>query len=181
MHSRGFGVPRPRTLTQSVTRLVVGAVTLSLTAFGLMALTTAPANAAQTKTLAAGSSLAMAPLTYERRVQRIVNKRRANHDLPRLRVAACATTTAKRWSRHLAANNQFYHQSMTTVLNRCNARYAGETLGRGSMAPRKLVRMWMQSPGHRAVLLSSKSRRIGVGATTDAYGRWVVAANFVRF
>jgi uncharacterized protein YkwD len=181
MHTRGFGVPRPRTLTQSVTRLLVGAVTLSLTAFGLMGLTTGPANAAPTKTLAAGSSLAMVPMTYERRVQRIVNKRRTNHGLPRLRVAACATTTAKRWSRHLAESNQFYHQSMTSVLNTCNARYAGETLGRGSMAPRKLVRMWMHSPAHRNVLLSSKSRRIGVGATTDAYGRWVVAANFVRF
>jgi uncharacterized protein YkwD len=181
MNTRGFGVPRPRTLTRSAARLVVGAVTLSLAVFGLVGLTTAPANAAPTKTLVAGASSSLAPLTYERRVQQIVNKRRANHGLPRLRVAACATTTAKRWSRHLATSNQFYHQSMSTVLNACNARYAGETLGRGSMAPRKLVRMWMQSPGHRAVLLSPKSRRIGVGATPDVYGRWVVAANFIRF
>jgi uncharacterized protein YkwD len=181
MHTRGSGEPRPRTLTRSGTRLVAGTVTLALAVFGLMGLTTAPANALQTKTLVAGTSLSMAPSTYEKRVQHIVNKRRANHGLPRLRVAACATTTAQRWSRHLAESNQFYHQSMSTVLKNCKARYAGETLGRGSMAPRRLVRMWMQSPGHRAVLLSPKSRRIGVGATPDAYGRWVVAANFIRF
>jgi uncharacterized protein YkwD len=180
MHTRGFGVPRPRTFTHPIARLVVGALTLSMTAFGLTALAAAPASAAPAKTLVASSSLAMAPLTYEQRVLRFVNKRRANHGLPRLRFVACANTTAKSWSRHLATRNEFYHQSMSTVLNACNARYAGETLGRGSMAPRKLVKMWMRSPGHRAILLTPKARRIGVGATPDAYGRWVVAANFVR-
>jgi uncharacterized protein YkwD len=110
-----------------------------------------------------------------------VNKRRAAHDLRRLKVASCADDVAESWSRYLAANNEFFHQSMTDVLDRCDATYAGETLGRGSMRPRKLVRMWMESPGHRAVLLSSKARRIGIGATPDADGRWVVAANFIRF
>ncbi|HJR36919.1 MAG TPA: CAP domain-containing protein, partial [Nocardioidaceae bacterium] len=61
------------------------------------------------------------------------------------------------------------------------AMYAGETLGRGAISPRRLVRMWMHSDGHRHVLLSRKSRRIGIGAVPDAYGRWVVAANFMRF
>ncbi len=70
---------------------------------------------------------------------------------------------------------------MGSVLDKCNAQYAGETLGRGSMSPRKLVRMWMHSPGHREILLTPKARRIGIGATPDSSGGWVVAANFVRF
>ena len=72
-------------------------------------------------------------------------------------------------------------QSAKAYARICNAVYAGETLGRGTITPRTLVRMWMRSDGHRAVLLNSKSRRIGVGATPDSSGRWVVAANFMRF
>jgi len=173
MNQKGLGVLRPKKLT----RLVVGALTSTLLTLGLSTAALSPAEAVQTKSLA---TTAMATDTYEKRVIRQVNKRRANHGLRRVRGVACADRTAEAWSLYLAVNNEFYHQSMTRVLNRCNARYAGETLGRGSMAPRKLVRMWMNSPGHRAILLSRKARRIGVGATPDASGRWVVAANFVR-
>ena len=180
MNTRGFGVLRPHPVPRNTIRLVLAALTASLVALGLSGTVTAPASALQAQT-ATSTATASAAETYEARVQRIVNLRRSSHGLPRLRLAACADGTAENWSRYLAANNQFFHQSMTSVLNSCSARYAGETLGRGSMSPRKLVRMWMNSPGHRAVLLSSQSRRIGIGATPDAYGRWVVAANFVRY
>ena len=39
----------------------------------------------------------------------------------------------------------------------------------------------MHSPPHRQVLLSQQPRRIGIGATPNAGGEWVVAANFMRF
>jgi uncharacterized protein YkwD len=177
MNTRGFGVLRPRSIRPAARRALVAATTSAL-ALGLSATSLVPsATAAQ----AQAAMTATAPDTYEKRVQRLVNVRRANHDLSRLRVAACADNVAEDWSYFLAMNGEFFHQSMSDVLDRCDATYAGETLGRGAMAPRKLVRMWMQSPGHRAVLLSSKARRIGVGATPDSDGRWVVAANFIRF
>jgi uncharacterized protein YkwD len=54
-----------------------------------------------------------------------------------------------------------------------SARWVGENIGvvsaRGSSAAR-IVRMWMRSPGHRAVLLSRSSRRIGVGRGTGSVG-----------
>jgi uncharacterized protein YkwD len=183
MNTRGFGVLRPRTLTHFARRLALGLVTTSLLAAGTVTVVTpAQAQALEPQTLTVTTTrMNTAPDVYERRVQRLVNRRRDAHGLRRLRMASCPDTVAEGWSQFLASNNEFFHQSMTDVLNRCNARYAGETLGRGAMSPRKLVRMWMQSPGHRAVLLSSKSRRIGVGATPDTFGRWVVAANFVRF
>ena len=40
--------------------------------------------------------------------------------------------------------------------------------GKGSV--RRIVRMWMDSPGHRAILLSSSFRRIGLGKRTGDYG-----------
>jgi uncharacterized protein YkwD len=176
MDTRTLGVQRPRGPLAAARLLVAGlAVTLVATGTGLS--TSAPAGAAQATT----SALSMAPSTYETKVQRLVNKRRASHGLGRLRLASCTDDVAEDWSRYLARTDEFYHQSMLDVLNRCNAVYAGETLGRGAITPRTLVRMWMRSDGHRAVLLSTKSRRIGVGATPDSSGRWVVAANFMRF
>ena len=62
----------------------------------------------------------------------------------------------------------------------CGARYVGETLGRGAISPRALVGLWMHSTPHRRVLLSRSPRHIGVGATPDRHGAWVVTANLMR-
>lgn len=180
MNTRSFGVHRPRTIG-TATRALVTALVTALVVSGLSALVLSPATAAPTRSVATSASASSAADTYEHRVKRQVNKRRARHGLRRLRLASCPDSTAAGWSRHLASSDSFYHQSMVDILDECDAEYAGETLGRGTMSPRKLVRMWMNSPAHRAVLISTKSRRIGIGATPDAYGRWVVAANFVRF
>jgi uncharacterized protein YkwD len=118
---------------------------------------------------------------YEHRTLRQVNRVRHNHHLRRLTFQSCANRVANRWSAHLASTNSFYHQSMTALLKKCNAHYAGETLGMGSVTPRKLVSMWMHSPPHRHILMSKAPRRIGIGATPNSNGQWVVAANFMRF
>lgn len=184
MNPRCFGVLRPPN-TRSAPRRFLAALTGSVAGLALTVATLgAPATAAPMATTAGTTSAVMTASaldTYEQRVQRLVNKRRANHGLPRVRFARCANRVAEQWSRHLSETGLFEHRSMTEVLDRCDARYAGETLGRGTMGPRKLVRMWMQSPGHRAILLSPKPRRIGVGAAPDDSGRLVVTANFIRF
>jgi uncharacterized protein YkwD len=165
-------------LASALKRLLVPVVAvLAVIPTATVLSTTAPA-AASTGSV---STSAAAADEYEVRVQRQVNRVRRNHELPRLRLASCTDRVAERWSDHLALTSGFYHQSMTDLLDECSATYAGETLGRGTMTPRGLVRLWMNSPPHRAVLLSPKPRRIGVGATADVTGRWVVAANFMRF
>jgi len=146
-----------------------------------IALGGATASASVVSTSASQSYPAIAPSTYESRVQHLINNRREARGLGHLRLATCTDAVAERWTTYLAENNEFYHQDMGKLLERCDAMYAGETLGRGAISPRTLVRMWMESDGHRAVLLSSKSRRIGIGAKPDADGRWVVTANFMRF
>jgi uncharacterized protein YkwD len=180
MNTQPLAALRPHFLTRRATRLALAALTASLITLGLPGSTLAPASARVTATSVTTTTM-LAADTYEQRVQRQVNIRRANHGLARLRFASCPDHTAERWSRYLALNDAFFHQSMTGILDRCNARYAGETLGRGSMSPNRLVTMWMNSPGHRAILLSPKPRRIGIGATPDISGGWVVAANFIRF
>lgn len=130
---------------------------------------------------ASSASAALSSSAYEQRVQHWVNVQRSQHGKPSLRFARCPDGTAERWAGHLAESGGFYHQSMGRVLGKCDARYAGETLGKGAISPRTLVRMWMNSPGHRKVLLSRDSRVIGVGAKMTGSGQWVTAANFVRF
>lgn len=179
MDTRALGVPRRPARRNRLGRRLVATVTTSILTLGLVSTVQAPAAAVPVENAVMVKTLLSAD-TYEARVQTLINKRRANRGLRRLRFITCADRTAERWSRHLAADDLFYHQSMDRVLRRCDAVYAGETLGRGGMTPRRLVRLWMNSPGHRAVLLSRKARRVGVGAVRDDHGRWVVTANFVR-
>jgi uncharacterized protein YkwD len=122
----------------------------------------------------------MASGTYEQRVQYWINQERAKRGKAKLRVHTCTDSLSERWSRHLADTGQFYHQSLSPFFSRCHARYAGETLARGVVEPRTVVRLWMQSAPHRRVMLSSSPRRVGVAAVLDHNGTWVVTANYTR-
>jgi uncharacterized protein YkwD len=155
-------------------KILAAALVTVVTATGLVAV--APSSASAQAVFPAYSAN-----VYEQQVQYYVNVQRRAHHLAPLSMAGCADSVAERWSAYLAAHDAFYHQSMTHLLDKCNAYYAGETLGRGAITPKTLVSMWMHSPPHRAVLMSKSPRRIGIGATPNARGEWVVAANFMRF
>lgn len=152
-------------------RALAVALAMTLSVVGLTTLGASPSSAG-VSSLSSG--------TYEKRVQKWINREREQRGLPHLRVQRCTDQSAESWARHLASRDAFYHQSMGRLLNRCDAYYAGETLGRGSIWPRRLVRMWMNSPPHRAVLLSRYAKRIGIGAVKDGHGQWLTAANFTQ-
>jgi uncharacterized protein YkwD len=124
---------------------------------------------------------ALSRASYEAGVLAEINRVRGRHHLGRVTLAACPQRVATRWSVHLATSDTFVHQSMTRLLVTCSARYSGEVLGRGSVSPRTLVTMWMNSAPHRHILMSSAPHRIGIGATPNSRGEWVVAANFMSF
>lgn len=166
-------------LLRPVRRTLVGVALAAVAATGLVPVGTTAASAS-TSALAAASP-AMTTDSYEQQVQYWINVRRSQHGLGRLTLASCTDNVAENWGSYLASTGKFEHQSMTTILNRCNAYYAGETLGRGMISPKRLVYLWMHSPEHRIVLLSHNARRIGIGAYPDRLGEWVVAADFMRF
>jgi uncharacterized protein YkwD len=153
---------------------------VAATFLGLVALST-PTQAA-TAVSASGfvGSPNMDPAKYERRVKYWINVKRERHGLRKVRFNRCSDNLAESWSAYLAKNFEFYHQSMDPLLNKCNAVYAGETLARGLISPRKTVRLWMQSSGHRHIILSKYPNRVGIGATVDAEGRWLTAADFIK-
>ena len=118
---------------------------------------------------------------YEARVITWINRERAAHGLRPVRAQACTDVYAERWSRFLGRNLEFFHQNLDPFFDSCHATYAGETLARGAVSPREMIQLWMNSPGHREILLSKSPRFIGVGAFLDSRGDWLVAADFTRF
>jgi uncharacterized protein YkwD len=119
--------------------------------------------------------------SYEDQVIYYINVQRRQGGLRPVTSAGCPETTSALWAGKLASTDGFYHQSMYTLLDKCHAHYAGETLGRGDISPETLVTMWMNSPPHHAVLMSPAPDRIGVGAVRNSSGEWVTAANFIKF
>jgi uncharacterized protein YkwD len=123
----------------------------------------------------------LAPADYEARVQRLINRARLSHGRRSVRFEGCTDLRAERWAARLARTSAFYHQPMEQVLDSCGATYAGEILLKGSASPREAVRLWLDSPTHRRVMLGRSARRVGIGAVVQSDGSWLVAVDFTRF
>jgi uncharacterized protein YkwD len=165
--------------SRSVLAHAATVLALVLGPLGLVVATSGSASAAPSATQL-DALRSMDPEVYEKKVQRIINRKRDARGLRPLKVHACTDAVAERWGKHLAENLAFYHQSLDPLFDRCGATYAGETLARGAVTPAQMVRMWMQSDGHRRILLSRYPTRIGLGAYLDSRGDWLVAADFTR-
>lgn len=120
---------------------------------------------------------------YNDRLVYIVNRQRARHGLRHVRKIDCADSWAKKWSDHLARADRFEHSNLGGLMSQCQANYASENLAMiyDGARPIDLVRAWLNSPGHRAIMLSNKAKRTGVSIRWDANQHaWVAVQNFVR-
>jgi uncharacterized protein YkwD len=109
----------------------------------------------------------------ERKLVRSINRQRAAHGLHGVRVAAKLNRAADYHSREMLYGNYFAHPSLngSPMENRVRrfkrSRRVGETLAMLSgrctrrMAGR-VITMWMNSPSHRAIVLSGGFRKVGV-------------------
>jgi uncharacterized protein YkwD len=127
----------------------------------------------------------------ERAIVRAINRQRAKHGLAKVKTSRRLARAADFHSWEMLDANYFAHESRDgSPFDQRVRRYArhrslGETLamlgGCGKGSARRVVRMWMRSPGHRAILLSSTYRRIGLGKRTGDLGgnrACVVTADF---
>jgi uncharacterized protein YkwD len=128
----------------------------------------------------------------ERAIVRSINHQRAQHGLAPVRSSARLSRAADYHSWEMLDANYFAHTSRdggpfdARVRRFVHKRALGETLamlgggcGRGSA--HRVVKMWMNSPGHRAILLSSTYRRVGIGKRVGSLGSTkacVVTADF---
>ena len=96
--------------------------------------------------------------------------RRANGVAP-LRVSESLNRSSSEYARKMLRHDFFGHGSSIDVAGAFRA--AGETLAYHTgwnAQPRRTVARWMNSPGHRAVLLSSRFHWVGMGLARGRLG-----------
>lgn len=146
------------------------AVSLVLGVTGLaspgVAATGSAVGRAETRTVAA---------SYDDLVLRFTNVQRRKHGLRALRPASCLDGFATSWTRSMAVNDSFRHQSLRPVLTRCHQRTAGENIARGrpTLGAAEVVDLWMHSPGHRANILNRRYRYLAVDAWRSTSSNYV--------
>ena len=125
--------------------------------------------AAAVASLAAVSAVPMAPpargSTASRMVDRI-NSARAARGLRALRTSQAVNRASHRWASFLIRRDFLGHTSLRA------AKVKGEVIEMHSGSSSKVnrtVRAWLNSPGHRAILLSPRFHRIGVGKSTGNF------------
>jgi uncharacterized protein YkwD len=110
---------------------------------------------------------------YAQAVECLVNEQRAGSGLGALAHDRRLARAARRFSSSMVRQRFFDHvspQGSTLVTRARAAGYSGGTLGEtigwgaGSLAtPASIVRGWMDSPPHHAILMSGAFRQIGLG------------------
>jgi uncharacterized protein YkwD len=112
----------------------------------------------------------------------VLNEQRARHGLRPLGLNGRLSQAAHRHAADMARRNYFAHDTpgggsfvdrirRAGYLTGARRWTVGENLAWGShgrSAPRVIADMWMNSPGHRANILSPAFREIGVGVVADA-------------
>ncbi len=115
--------------------------------------------------------------SYEQKVVELVNVERQKAGLPALKLDASISNIARMKSKDMADNNYFAHQSPTygsagDMLSKFGIKWSawGENIASGQKTPESVVTAWMNSPGHKANIMSSNYSRIGVGYVTNSNG-----------
>jgi uncharacterized protein YkwD len=103
------------------------------------------------------------PTRLELVVLDAINDARRSHRLRALKLRADLQAGARRYARSLLQRNLFAHAGLSGV---------GEVLAWGTfnlMEPRHLVRLWLDSPPHRRVLLWPDARYLGIGLAVGTF------------
>jgi len=147
-----------------------GLAVLCLAVLALLALPVASALACSGEGAQPGT---VSSRTYTRAVECLVNQQRAGARLGALAHDRRLARAARRFSSSMVRERFFDHVSPEGSTLGVRARAAGyprgtlgETLGWGTGdlgTPAAIVRAWMQSPPHHAILMSGAFRRIGLG------------------
>ena len=111
-----------------------------------------------------------------------INQVRATNGLRKIwNFDVCTDRLAEAWGERIARTGVFEHRNQAEVIRKCHKSWAGETLVRGTaLSPDQMVELWLDSPGHREILLNPRARRAGVAITSDAQGRTIGVVNLVR-
>lgn len=111
--------------------------------------------------------------SYERQAVSAVNDVRAQHGLRTLRRVDCLKSFADLHARRMAQRRALVHQDLSAVVRRCRLSRGAENVAVGYGTGLATVEAgWMQSPEHRANILTRGHRLTAVGAFRDGVGLW---------
>lgn len=107
-----------------------------------------------------------APLgDFEAEVLRLTNAFRARHGLDPLQNDLRLNDAAENWSRQMARGDIFEHSKGPEQVEKQGYDWShwGENIAAGYATPKDVVDGWINSPGHRANMLSKEFTEIGIG------------------
>ncbi len=115
--------------------------------------------------------------TSEQQVISLINQIRAQHKLAPLTANTQLRNAARAHSRDMLQRSFFDHNSPTESWDARIARFlkaplTGENIAMGSgsyAAPASIVKQWMASPPHRAMILTAGFKRIGLGLANGTF------------
>jgi uncharacterized YkwD family protein/spore coat assembly protein SafA len=118
--------------------------------------------------------------SIENQVIDLTNQERIKNGLKPLAANWELSRVARYKAMDMRDKNYFSHDSPTygdpfTMMKNFGVAYsaAGENIAAGQRTPQEVVQSWMNSPGHRANILSTKYTQIGVGyAQGGSYGHY---------
>ena len=159
---------------RAISKSLLAAVAVCAVAAPALGASWAPRHAAKPRSLASASATLS---QFEAGVVAGINEFRAKHGLAALRVSRPLSAAADGHSRAMASRGFFEHESAdgTAFWKRIQRHYGsrgyrywavGENLAWQSptMDPEDAVKMWINSPPHRRVMLTAKWREIGMAA-----------------
>ena len=115
------------------------------------------------------STPASAATTLERAMVTKINAARVAHGLRALPIRSSLTYRARQHSAAMASRHRLYHSDLSRI---CCYRSIGENVGYGTTTYR-VHKALMNSSGHRANILASKWRGLGVGVVKSGGYLWV--------
>lgn len=125
--------------------------------------------------------------SFEAEVFRLVNIERANRGLQIFKNDWQLSRVARYKSQDMIDKNYFSHTSPTygspfTMMQSFGLRFsaAGENIAYGQTSAAQVVRDWMNSPGHRANILSQSFTHLGVGAAKKSNGTLYWTQMFIK-
>jgi uncharacterized protein YkwD len=114
---------------------------------------------------------AMAATPSEKRLLGLIDSARRSHGLPALRDSGSLCRSARRYSRYMLSHDYFGHLGRIRASRSFRVRGEALAMHSGSrMRPRRVLRMWLSSPPHRALVLSRRMRFAGVGGVRGRFG-----------
>ncbi len=125
--------------------------------------------------------------TLEQQVIDLVNKQRAANGLSMLTGNWELSRVARYKSQDMIDKNYFSHTSPTygspfRMMEAFGIRFsaAGENIAYGQRTPQEVMNAWMNSPGHRANILSATYNQIGVGVAKASNGTYYWTQMFIK-